>query len=78
MRAPAVIKADPITDDAAGMLSRLEPMAVYTLLHQCADDPFNHSILLWAVRRDELLLQHLNVYQSRVAAADKNQAIVGP
>lgn len=32
VRAPAVIKANPIADDAAGMLQRLEPRPVHALL----------------------------------------------
>ncbi len=72
MRAPAVIKADPITDDAAGMLQCLESMAVYALLFQRTNDPLDHPILLRAVRRDELLLQSVAAYQGRVATAGKN------
>ena len=36
-----------------------------------ADHPIHHAVLLWRVRRDELLLQTVAFYQHGVAAAGK-------
>jgi hypothetical protein len=52
-----VIEADPIPDDTTGVLQAFESMTVHTLVFERADDPLDHAILLWAVGRDELLLQ---------------------
>jgi len=41
-----------------------------------ADHPVYHSVLLWAVRRDESLLQTIAFSQSGVTPAGKYQAIV--
>ena len=78
MRAPVVIKAYPVADHAAGMLQGFEAVPMGTLLFKCSDDPFHHAVLLWAVRRDELLAQAVTAYQCRVAATRKNEAIVRP
>jgi hypothetical protein len=56
MRAPVVVKANPVTNDAAGMLQRLEPIPMYALLFQRADHPLDHAVMLWTVRSDEVLL----------------------
>ena len=50
-----VVEADPIADDPAGVLQRLEPMPVHALLLQGPDDPFHHAVLRRRMRRDELL-----------------------
>ena len=73
-----VIETDPIANDTVGVLQALEPMTVYTLVFEGADDPLDHAILLRAVRRDELLLQPIALDQARVTAAGEDQAIVGP
>jgi hypothetical protein len=57
MRTPEVIKADPVGNRATSMLERLESVSMHALFFQCSDDPFDHSVLLRAMRLDELLLQ---------------------
>ena len=57
MRATVVVEADPVTDDAGRVLDAVEALAVNALLLQRADHALNHSDLLRAVRRYELLLQ---------------------
>ena len=50
-----VVEADPLSDDARGVLLGLEAMTVYALLLQGPDDALDQSVLLRAMRRDELL-----------------------
>lgn len=71
-----VVKDDPVADHADGMLWRFEPVPVRALLHQRADDPFDHPLLLEAMGRDEFLLQPLVAYQRRVAEAIEDRPIV--
>ena len=71
-----VIEADPIPDHATGVLQGLEPVAVHALLLEGSDDPLNHTVLLGAVGRDELLAQAVAFDQGRVASAGEDQAVV--
>lgn len=48
---------------------------VYALLLERADGSLNHSVLLLAVRRDELLAQTIAAQQGRVITAYKVQAL---
>lgn len=57
MRPAVVIEADPVANDATGVLQCFEAMPMSALLLQGSDDAFDHAILLRAMRRDELLLQ---------------------
>lgn len=56
MRAPMIVRANPVANDAPCMLQRFESIPMHALLFQRADDPLDHPILLWIVRFDELLL----------------------
>ncbi|BEU70642.1 hypothetical protein MAFF211271_01970 [Ralstonia syzygii subsp. indonesiensis] len=49
---------------------------MHALLLERADHTLNHPILLWAMRRDELLTQTVAAHQGRVIAARKDQAVV--
>jgi len=52
-------------------------MAVCTLFLQRPDRAFDHTVLLRAVWRNELLLQTVAAHQTRVVAAGKDQAVIG-
>lgn len=71
-----VVELDPIGNHAAGMLQRLEAMAVYALLLERADDALDHPVPLRAMRRDELLTQTVAAYQGRVVAAREDPPVV--
>jgi hypothetical protein len=73
---PCVVESHPVADDAAGVLQGLEPVSMYALLFQGSDQSFHHAVLLWAVRRDELLSQASAVNQRDVAAGGEDQAVV--
>ena len=77
MRPPAVVKLDPVANHATGMLQRLETMAMDALLFQSPDQTFNQAILLRRMRRNELLPQAIAANQGGIAAAGKDQAVVG-
>lgn len=57
MRPSVVVEADPVSDDAGGVLEAFKAVAVDTLFLQRTDDALYHAVLLWAVRGDELLAQ---------------------
>lgn len=59
-----------------GMLLGLEAVTVNAPLFQGPDDSLDHPVLLWAIRRDELLLQTVAAYQPGVMATGKDQAII--
>ena len=78
MRAFVIVKADPVANDTAGMLDRLKAMAMSTLLLQGSDDALHHTVLLWAVGRDEFLFQPIAAHQGGVLSTGEHQAIVRP
>ncbi len=51
----SVVEADPFSDDTHGVLLGFEAMTMPALLFQRSDHAFDHTVLLWAVRRDEPL-----------------------
>jgi hypothetical protein len=57
MRALGVVKADPGLDGGLGLFKRLEVVLPYALLLERAKEALAHPVLLWGVRRDELLAQ---------------------
>lgn len=56
MWSPIVVKADPVSNDAHRVLRAFEARPVNLLLLQRSDNALDHSILLRAMQRDELLL----------------------
>ena len=76
MRAAGVVEAYPVTDDTACVLQGLKAMTMRALLLERTDDPLGHAVLLWAMRRDELLAQAIAAYQCGIAARGKNQAVI--
>ena len=50
MRAPVVVKVDPISNQAAGMLQRFEPVPMHALLLERTNHPLDQAILLRAVK----------------------------
>ena len=72
------VEVDPVSDYSCCMLQAFEAMPVDTLLFECSDDAFDHSVLLRAMRGDELLFQSVASNETGVIPARKNQAIVRP
>ena len=76
MRAPVVIKANPVPDHATCVLQGLKPVTMNALILYGSDDSLDHAVLLGAVRRDELLAQAVAFDQGRVASAGEDEAVV--
>jgi len=51
-------------------------MTMRALLFQSSDEPFDHAVLLWAVRGDELLLEASTAHETRVGPRGKNEPVV--
>ena len=73
-----VVEADPLSDDTRGVLLGFEAMTMHALLFQRSDDAFDHAVLLWAVRRDELLSKPITAHETRIGPRGEDQAVVGP
>lgn len=71
-----VIEVDPAADRAHRMGQALEPMAMYTLLFERADDPLDHAVLLRATRRNELLPQAIAAEQADVLATGEDESVI--
>ena len=71
-----VVKANPVSNDSAGMLQALKAVTVHALLLETADHTFDHAVLLRAVRRNELLLHPVTFHQSRKVAAGEHQSVI--
>jgi len=69
VRASAVVEPDPIADHAHRMLLALEAVTMHALLLDRPDHALNEAVLLRAVQRDELLLQAVAAYKTRVVPA---------
>lgn len=69
MRATCVVKLDPVSDGAGGVLDAFEAVAMNALLCQRSDHALDHAVLLRAMRGNELLLQAVATDQSRVVVA---------
>lgn len=54
-----VVEADPVSDDAGGVLEAFKAVPVDTLFLQRTDDALDHAVLLRAVRGDELLAKSI-------------------
>ena len=76
MRPPIVVKSDPVTDDSHRMRLTFEAMPVDALFLERPDDALDQSVLLRAMRRDELLFQPIAADQARIVPTGKNQPIV--
>lgn len=71
-----ILEVDPISDCSCCMLNAFKAMPMDALLFNCADDTFDHSVLLWAMRGYELLFQAVAANQTCVVATGKNEAII--
>ncbi len=76
MRSTIVVKADPVSNDAHCVLLAFEAMPMNALILQRPDNALDHSILLRAMRCDELLFQPIAPNETRIIPAGKDQAIV--
>lgn len=71
-----VVKLNPVGNHPTGVLQRLESMPMHALLFKHTDHQFDHAVLLWAMRRDELLPQAIAANQRRVISARKNEPVI--
>ncbi len=71
-----VVEADPVSDDAGRVLEAFKAVPVDTLFLQGTDDALDHSVLLRAVRGDELLAKSIASDELGVGPAGKNQPVV--
>jgi len=69
-----VIEADPLCDDTRGVLLSFKAMTMHAVLFQRSDDPFDHAVLLRAVRGDELLLEAITAHEAREGPGGEDQA----
>ena len=75
MGPPGVVEADPLCDDTRGVLLGFEAVTMYTLLFQRPDDPFDHAVLLRAVRRDEPLSKPITAHEACIGSKGKTSPL---
>ena len=75
MGPPGVVEADPLCDDTRGVLLGFEAVTMYLLLFRRPDDPFDHAVLLRAVRGDELLSKPITAHETRVGSRGEDQPV---
>ena len=73
-----VIEADPLCDDTRGVLLGFYAVTMNALLFQRPDDPFDHAVLLRAVRGDELLSKPITAHEARIGPRGEDQPVVRP
>jgi len=76
MRPLVVVPLHPRLNDASRRLKGLERVLPDTLLFQAPKKPFDHSILLRRIRRDELLLPAIVTTGLSRAPTLKDQAVI--
>ncbi len=76
MRAPGVVEADPVSNEAGRVLDAFE--AVTALLLERADRALDHADLLRAVRGDDLLAPVVAAHEGGEVPAREDQAVVRP
>src|SRR5688572_231091 len=76
MRALFVVPPHPIPNDPPRLLKRLERVLPDTLFFQTPKKPFDHSVLLRRIRRDELLPQAIVVAGLSEPSTLEDQAVV--
>lgn len=54
----------------------LRAMPVHALLFQGSDEALDHAVLLWTIRRDELLLETIAANQACLAAAGEDETVI--
>ncbi len=77
MRPSIVVESDPVTDGSHRMRLAFEAMSMNALLLERPDKALDQSVLLRAMRCDELLLQPIAANQARIVPAGKNQPVIG-
>lgn len=78
MRAPGVVEADPVSNEAGRVLDAFEAVAVTALLLERADRALDHADLLRAVRGDDLLAPVVAAHEGGEVPAREDQAVVRP
>lgn len=71
-----VVPVNPVPNDPPCLLIGLECVLPDTLVFQAPKEPLNHPILLWRIRRDELLLQPIVSAGLAKAATLENQPVI--
>ena len=67
-----VVEVDPISNQAADMLQRFEPVSMHALPLARTNHPLDQATLLGAVRSDEFLTQAIASDPGREAAAGED------
>ena len=73
-----VVEADPFSDDTRGVLLSFKAMTMHALLFQRSDNALYHAVLLWAVRRDELLSKPITAHEAHISPRGEDQPVVQP
>ena len=76
MRPQIIVEGNPVTQHSAGMLNGFKAVTMHALFFDGSDQSFDHAVLLWAMRGNELLLEPVALHQCGVAAGCEDQPII--
>ena len=76
MGSAGIVEVDPISNCSGCVLKGFEAMPMNALLFESSYNPFDHSVLLWAMRGYELLFEAIAFDETGIIPACKNQAII--
>lgn len=71
-----VVVSDPAIDHYPGLAQRLEAMEPDALFLQGTEEALDEPVLLWCIRRRELLRQPIGLHRARVVPATEDQTII--
>lgn len=76
MGSAGILEVDPISDCSVCVLKALEGMPMNALLLESSNYPFDHTVLLRAMRGYELLFKAIAFDETGIIPTCKNQAII--
>lgn len=64
-----IVEGNPVVNDPQSVGLALKPVTMHALLLKCPYRLFHHSVLAWAVWRDEFLPKAVSAHQGLVVTA---------
>ena len=76
MKPSGVAEADPVSDGTRGVLLGIEAITMHALIFQRSDNKFDHTVLLWGVRRDKPQSKTVAAHHAPVRLRVEEQPVI--